>query len=151
MLSPAFFSFALSACPVPIIAVAVVAVLVSQRQLFAALGGERAPLRHALVQAWWAPIAGLLAAAMILAGIGTIFEAHNLGGRIVGSGLLLAFGGAMLSGLMRRPFARMPGNALILLATLPAIVMFWMVIPPLAAIAIWVGVVASGFEEPAVV
>jgi hypothetical protein len=57
----------------------------------------------------------------------------------------------MLYGLMRRPFARMPGNALILLATLPAIVMFWMVIPPLAAIAIWVGVVASGFEEPAVV
>jgi hypothetical protein len=151
MLGAAVLSFGIGAGAVPIIAVAVVAVLVSQRQLFAALGGERAPLRHALVQAWWAPIAGLLAAAMILAGIGTIFEAHNLGGRIVGSGLLLAFGGAMLSGLMRRPFARMPGNALILLATLPAIVMFWMVIPPLAAIAIWVGVVASGFEEPAVV
>jgi hypothetical protein len=151
MLGAAVLSFGIGAGAMPIIAVAVVAVLVSQRQLFAALGGERAPLRHALVQAWWAPIAGLLAAAMILAGIGTIFEAYNLCGRIVSSGLLLAFGGAMLSGLMRRPFARMPGNALILLATLPAIVMFWMVIPPLAAIAIWVGVVASGFEEPAVV
>jgi hypothetical protein len=151
MLGAAVLSFGIGAGAAPIIAVAVVAVLVSQRQLFAALGGERAPLRPALIQAWWAPIAGLLAAAMILAGVGTIFEAHNLGGRIVGSSLLLAFGGAMLYGLMRRPFARTPGNALILLATLPAIVMFWMIIPPLAAIAIWAGVLASGFEEPAVV
>ncbi len=136
---------------VPIIAVAVVAVLVSQRRLFATLGGERAPLRHAVVQAWWAPVAGLLGLAMILAGVGTIFEAHNLGGRIVGSSLLLAFGGAMLFGLMRRPFARTQGNALVLLATVPAFPLFWLIVPPLAAIAIWVGVLASGFEEPAVV
>lgn len=136
---------------VPILAVAVVAVLVSQRQMFASLGGERVPLRHALVQAWWAPVAGLLGGAMALAGVGTIFEAHNLGGRIIGSSLLLAFGGAMLFGLMRRPFARTSGNALILLATVPAMAFFWMVIPPLAAIAIWVGVLAGGFEEPAVV
>jgi hypothetical protein len=132
------------------IAVAVVAVLVSQRRLFASLGGERAPLRHALVQAWWAPVAGLLGGAMILFGIGTIFEAHNLGGRIVGSSLLMAFGGAMLYGLMRRPFARMPGNALILLATVPALPFFWLVVPTLAAIVIWAGVLSSGFEEPAI-
>ena len=142
-------SIGIGAGAVPIVAVAVVAVLVSQRRLFA-LGGERAPLRHALVQAWWAPVAGLLGAAMVLAGIGTVFEAHNLGGRIVGSSLLVAFGGAMLFGLTRRPLARTAGNALILLATVPAIVMFWMIVPPLAAIAIWVGVLASGFEEPAV-
>ncbi len=133
------------------IAVAVVAVLVSQRRLFASLGGERAPLRHALVQAWWAPVAGLLGGATVFFGIGTIFEAHNLGGRIVGSSLLLAFGGAMLLGLMRRPFARTQGNALILLATVPALPFFWLVVPTLAAIIIWVGVLASGFEEPAVV
>lgn len=144
-------SIGIGAGAVPIVAVAVVAVLVSQRRLFASLGGERAPLRHALVQAWWAPVAGLLGAAMILAGVGTVFDAHNLGGRIVGSSLLLAFGGAMLFGLMRRPFARTPANALILLATVPAIAMFWMIVPPLAAIVIWVGVLASGFEEPAVV
>jgi hypothetical protein len=144
-------SIGLGAGAAPLIAVAVVAVLVSQRRLFASLGGERAPLRHALLQAWWAPIAGLLGLAMTLAGIGTIFEAHNIGGRIFGSGLLLAFGGAMLFGLMRRPFARAPGNALILLTTVPAIALFWMIVPPLAAIAIWVGVLGSGFEEPAVV
>jgi len=36
------------------------------------------------------------------------------------SALLLAFGGAMLIGLMRRPFDRVVGNSLILLATIPA-------------------------------
>ena len=144
-------SIGMGAGAAPIIALAVVAVLVSQRRLFASLGGERAPLRHALTQAWWAPVAGLLGLFMILAGVGTIFEAHNLGGRIVGSSLLLAFGGAMLLGLMRRPFARAAGNALILLATVPALAFFWTVVPPLAAVAVWVGVLASGFEEPAVV
>jgi hypothetical protein len=150
VLGAAAVTVGVGAGAVPIIAVAVVGVLVSQRRLFASLGGERAPLRHALVQAWWAPVAGLLGVAMILAGVGTIFEAHNLGGRIAGSGLLLAFGAGMLFGLMRRPFARMPGNALILLTTVPAMAMFWMIAPPLAAIAIWIGVLGSGFEEPAV-
>lgn len=144
-------SIGIGAGAVPIIAVAVVAVLVSQRRLFASLGGERAPLRHALVQAWWAPIAGLLGLAMILAGVGTIFEAHNWGGRVFGSSLLLAFGAGMLFGLMRRPFARTAGNALILLTTVPAMPFFWLVVPPLVALTIWVGVLASGFEEPAVV
>ncbi|HUR24201.1 MAG TPA: hypothetical protein VMZ73_10050 [Acidimicrobiales bacterium] len=144
-------SIGVGAGAAPIMAVAVVALLVSQRRLFASLAGERAPLRHAVVQAWWAPVAGLLGLAMILAGVGTVFEAHNIGGRIFGSSLLLAFGGAMLFGLMRRPFARPPANALILLATVPALAMFWMIVPLVAAIAIWAGVLAGGFEEPAVV
>ena len=144
-------SICIGAGAAPIIAVAVVALLVSQRRLFTSLGGERAPLRHALVQAWWAPVAGLLAGAMILVGIGNIFEASNLGGRIIGSTLLLAFGGGMLFGLMRRPFSRASGNALILLSTVPALAVFWLIVPLLAAIAIWVGVLAGGFEEPAVV
>ena len=144
-------SIGIGAGAVPIVAVAVVAVLIRQRQLLAPLGGERAPLRHAVIQAWWAPVAALLGLATLLAGIGTVFEAHNLGGRIVGSSLLLAFGGAMLFGLMRRPFARTAGNALILLATVPAMALFWLIVPPLAAIAIWVGVLGSGFDEPSIV
>lgn len=143
-------SIGIGAGAVPIIAVAVVAVLVSQRRLFASLGGERAPLRHALVQAWWAPVAGLLGLAMVLAGVGTVFEAHNAGGRIFGSGLLLAFGGTMLFGLMRRPFERASGNAAILLATIPAMVFWWVIVPPVMALTIWAGVLVSGFDEPAV-
>lgn len=131
-----------------IVAIAVIAVLVTQRRLFGSIPrGERAPLRHAVVQAWWAPVAGLLGLAMVLAGIGTIFEAHNLGGRIAGSALFLAFGGAMLFGLMRRPFDRLAGNATILLATIPALLFFWAIVPPLAAIVVWIGVLSSGFSD----
>lgn len=136
---------------VPVVALAVVAVLISQRQLFRSLAGDLAPLRHAVTQAWWAPLAGLLGLVMVLAGLGTLFEAHNLGGRIFGTALLFAFGGAMLFGLMRRPFARPAGNSLILLATIPAVVMWWVIVPPLVALTIWVGVLASGFDEPALV
>jgi hypothetical protein len=138
---------------IPFVALAVVVILVRQRQLFTAIpAGERAPLRHALVQAWWAPVAGLLGVAMVLFGIGTIFEAHNWGGRIVGSALLMAFGLAMLFGLVRRPFSRQAGNALILLATIPPLLFFWVIVPPVAAIVVWVGVISGGFsDEPALV
>jgi hypothetical protein len=135
-----------------VVALAVVAVLFTQRRLFAALPrGDRAPLRHAVVQAWWAPIAGLLGLAMVVAGIGTAFEAHTLGGRIVGSSLLVAFGLAMLFGLVRRPFARQAGNSLILVATVPAILFFWVIVPPIAAIIVWIGVLKDGFSEAPVV
>jgi len=133
---------------VPIVAIAVVAVLVTQRQMFLSIPhGERAPLRHAVVQAWWAPVAGLLGLTTVVAGVGTIFEAHNWGGRVFGSTLLLAFGLAMLFGLMRRPFDRMLGNSLILLATIPAVLIFWLIVPPIAAAVIWTGVLSSGFGD----
>jgi MFS family permease len=132
----------------PLIALAVVVLLVTQRRLFASLPlGERARLRHAVIQTWWAPVAGLLGAAMVLAGIGTVFEAHNWGGRIIGSSLLMAFGVAMLFGLMRRPFARQAGNSLILLATVPPLLFFWIIVPPVAAIVVWIGVLSSGFGD----
>ena len=131
-----------------VLACAVALTLLWQRRLFASLpGGERAPLRHAVVQAWWAPVAALLGLAMIAAGVGTIFEAHNWGGRIVGSTLLLLFGSAMLFGLARRPFARQAGNALILVATIPAFAFFWLVVPAVAATVVWIGVLGAGFSD----
>lgn len=137
---------------VPLVALAVVAILVGQRRLLAgALGGPRAPFRHAAMQTWWAPIAAFLGVVLVLAGVGMVFEANNLGGRVFGSALLAGFGGAMLLGLKRRPFNRTSGNALILLATVPAMPFWWLVVPPLVAAAIWVGVLSSGFDEPATV
>src|SRR5438874_1401099 len=79
--------------------------------------------------------------------VGTSFEAHNWGGRIFGSGLLMAFGAAMLFGLMRRPLARQSGNSVILLATIPPLLFFWVIVPPLAAIVVWIGVISSGFSD----
>jgi hypothetical protein len=132
----------------PVIVLAVAGALYAQRGAFSSMGGERAPLRHALAQGWWAPLAGLLGLAMLLAGTVNIFTAHNLSGRIVGSTLLLAFGCGMFLGLMRRPFNRAQGNTLILLTTVPAMALWWSIVPPLVAIAVWIGVLSGGFEEP---
>jgi len=133
------------------LAIAMVAVLALGRgTLVPVFRGERAPLRHALVQAWWAPIAGLLGAAMIFFGVGTIFEAHNWGGRVFGSAILIGLGSGMLYGLARRPFARTSGNALILITSIPAFLFFWMVIPTVVALVVWVGVFTSGFDDQAV-
>jgi hypothetical protein len=108
---------------------------------------QRAPLRQAVTQAWWAPVAAVLGAVTVAAGIGTVFDAHNLGGRVVGSSLLLAFGAALLLGLVRRPYSREAGNALILVGTIPAFPFFWLIVPTVAAIVVWVGVFTSGYAE----
>src|SRR5215210_6486650 len=131
-----------------VVAVAVLALAVTQRrQLSSVLRGKRQSLWPAVVQAWWAPVAGLLGLLMVVSGIGTIFEASNVAGRVVGSTLLLAFGSAMFLGLTRRPFDRRAGNALILLATIPALIFFWAIVPPVAAALVWIGVVSSGFSD----
>ena len=130
------------------VALALAGVLFGQRRLIAsARRGGRAPLRHAVVQTWWAPVAALIGGAEILFGIGTVFEASNWGGRIVGSSLLLACGAGMLFGLMRRPFSREAGNALILITTIPALIFFWVIVPTVLAIVVWVGVLTSGFSD----
>jgi hypothetical protein len=130
-----------------VVAAFVAGLVLTQRRPLALVAGDRAPLRHALTQTWWAPIAAILGVALVAAGIGTVFEAHNLGGRIVGSTLLVAFGAAMLLGLSRRPHARETGNALILIGTIPAFPFFWLIVPTLAALVIWIGVLTSGYAD----
>lgn len=129
--------------------VAAAVAVVRQSRLVVPLGA-RAPLWPAVTQAWWAPLAALLGAAMLLFAVGTVFEAHNWGGRIFGSAVMFALGGCMVLGLMRRPFDRVSGNSMILLATIPAFALFWIIVPAVVALVIWVGVLASGFSnEPA--
>lgn len=133
------------------VALALAGVLFGQRSLMAsARRGGRAPLRRAVVQTWWAPVAALIGGAEILFGIGTVFEASNWGGRIFGSSLMVACGAGMLFGLMRRPFSREAGNALILITTIPALIFFWVIVPTVLAIVVWIGVLTSGFSDEAV-
>ena len=133
-----------------IILIAVVLLVVRNRAVLAAPFGERAPLWPAVTQAWWAPLAGLMGAALLVMGVGTIFEAHNLGGRIFGSGVLLLLGSLMIVGLMRRPFDRVAGNSMILVATVPGFAFFWIIVPTVISLLIWIGVLSSGFsDEPA--
>ena len=134
--------------PAIVVGLALVGILLAHRWLVGASPiGERAPLRVALVQAWWAPLAALLGLAMVVAGVGTVVEADTLGGRLVGSAALLAFGGAMFYGLVRRPLARQAGNTLILMATIPAFPFFWLIVPTAVAIVVWAGVFTSGFSD----
>ena len=83
----------------------------------------------------------------LVVGIGNIFAAKNTGGRIVGSTLLIAFGVGMFYGLVRRPFARPAGNALILVTSIPALLVFWLIFPTVLAIVVWIGVISSGFGD----
>jgi hypothetical protein len=136
---------------IPLIVVVTAAVLILRRQgVASSVLGDRAPLWPAVIQAWWAPVAALLGVAMIALGVGTVFWAANLGGRIVGSTVLVAFGAAMLLGLMRRPFDRSTGNTIVLVATVPPLLVFWVIVPTVAAVVVWVGVLAGGFAAPRV-
>jgi hypothetical protein len=141
--------FGAGAAPLLIViaAVAGTVALTRERWVLAAAFGVRAPLWRSVTQAWWAPLAAVLGVAMLVFGVGTVFEAHNWGGRVFGSAVMLAFAATMLLGLMRRPFDRVAGNSMILLATVPAFPLFWLVVPAAVALVIWIGVLASGFGD----
>ena len=141
-------SIGLGGGALPVVLVAVVLLVASQRRLFASIPGrERSPLLRATIQTWWAPVASGLGLLTLLAGIGNIFAATNTSGRIIGSTLLIACGAGMFYGLVRRPFARAAGNTLILVTTIPAGLVFWLIVPTVLALVVWVGVISSGFED----
>lgn len=129
-------------------AIALVVVAATQRRHLRGLlrGGERAPFLRSLVQTWWAPVAVALAGFEILFAIEVMLRGANLPGRIIGGGLAMASGLGIFNGLMRRPFERAYGNVFVLLGTLLPLMIFWMLVPPLAAIIVWVGVFTSGFS-----
>ncbi len=99
-------------------------------------------MKQALTQAWWAPIAALLAvgdvAMLILGGftesIGTLLFATLF---TLGPAALIAFG------LARRPEQRSLGSALVFVGAAVGVLWFWTLILPIVGIVVCVGVVAS--------
>ena len=131
----------------PVVLVAFLLALLTQRRFFLAMfGNDRIPLRRAVTQAWWAPLAALMATVEIFFGTVNAFSASNLGGRVFGSTILWAAGAAMLYGLTRRPFARTEGNAMILITSLPYFALFWAIVPPLMGVVLWIGILSSGLD-----
>jgi len=133
--------------------VVLVVVATSQRRHLGGLlrGGARAPLLRSLVQTWWAPVAVALAGFELLFAVQVMLHGANLPGRIIGGSLATASGLGIFNGLIRRPFDRAYGNVFVLLGTLLPLMIFWMVVPPAAAIVVWVGVFTSGFGARPVV
>lgn len=106
-------------------------------------------VRGVVTQAWWAPIAaahGVLTLVFaVLVGLRT--DNATLAGALVGTAVTLAFGAAVLGGLVLRLSRPVAGSGLILLGTVWWGMAFWMVWPPLITAVIWIGVIASAISS----
>lgn len=109
--------------------------------------------RQVLSQAWWAPLAALQGTLTLLFAVMTGLRTDgSLAGALIGTAVSLAFGGAVLVGLVLRLRRPALGSGLILLGTVWFGLAFWMVWPPALTALVWVGVitsaVASGRRTP---
>jgi hypothetical protein len=103
-------------------------------------------MSQVLRQAWWAPLAGLLALALFaFAFVIGISNSEDDGTEAVIVGVVLCLAGAfaLAAGLWKRPQARGLGNALIVVGCLLAVFWFWSVILPIAGIVVLLGLVGS--------
>ena len=107
-------------------------------------------MSQALRQAWWAPLAGLLALALLVLAFGIgISDSEDDGTEAVIVGVVLCLAGAVVlaAGLWKRPQARGLGNALIVVGCLLAVFWFWTLILPIAGIVVLVGLASSELRE----
>jgi hypothetical protein len=103
-------------------------------------------MSQVLRQAWWAPLAGLLALALFafafVIGLSD-GEDDETADVIVGVILCLAGAFVLAAGLWKRPQSRGVGNALIIVGCVLAAFWFWTVVLPVVAIIVVVGVISS--------
>jgi hypothetical protein len=113
-------------------------------------------------KSWWIYAAGLIGFAMVMLGLGNLFDDDGgpLYGKIVAATVAVAFAGFIFAGLYTREGNRQRGSMMVGIGVLPATVLvslFWF--PPVAAVGLLAIIVAwrafadaaglAGAAEPA--
>lgn len=91
---------------------------------------------------WWTVLAMLLAVVYVLAAIGQLIEdpkATNVGAL----GIMIGFAGMIAFGLHLRGQAKPAGNWLVVFATVPTLLFWWAIGPPLVGLAIILGAITE--------
>jgi hypothetical protein len=100
-----------------------------------------------LRQAWWAPLACLLALALLAFAFRIALsngeDDDETADLVVGVVVILVSAFVLAVGLWKRPQSRTLGNALIILGSILAALWIWTVVLPIAAIIVVVGVISS--------
>jgi hypothetical protein len=89
---------------------------------------------------WWTVLAVLLAATYVVTATGQLIDtpkATNVGALAIMSG----FAGLIAWGLRLRSHSKISGNWMIIFATVPALMFFWVIVPTVVGVAIIVGAV----------
>ena len=91
---------------------------------------------------WWTSLATVLATVYSLAGIGQLIDdpkGTNVGAMFI----MFGFSALIFGGLALRSRSRLAGHWMIMFATVPALMFFWVLWPPVIALAIIVGAVTE--------
>lgn len=89
---------------------------------------------------WWTVLATLLAGTYVVAATGQLIDdpkATNVGAL----GIMIGFAALIAVGLRLRTRSKIAGNWLVIFATVPALMFFWIVVPALVGLAIIIGAV----------
>ena len=110
------------------------------------------PMNAMIRRSWWlvpATLVLLFYVALFVAQItNQIFVEPRAGVRVAASALWLLFTGCMAAGIALRNTRPQRAGVLVIFGTLRALLLFWMVVPPLLAIATIVGAIAHMTTTP---
>lgn len=100
-------------------------------------------LSQVLRQAWWAPLAGLLAIAELVVAVGFFTSSQDAASVAVGATLAVAGAVALVAGLLKRPVKPRLGDSLIIVGAALAAMWFWAIAVTPVAIIVIIGVFVS--------
>jgi len=101
---------------------------------------------RSLRQAWWAPVAALLAVVQLIMSPLSLASDEDLESRVASLVILLVGGVILAIGLILRPSRLVIGNVLLLAGCAFALFWFWTLFLPIGGIVVAVGVLLSGWH-----